>query len=92
MVELWFCKPGVVGSNPTVGFFNFGASRQEYKRPAYKKPAFFHPCKTPTILKTIIYTQRKPGFVFIRIDSLIHCYLVINSRSKSDIVVQLKIC
>ena len=22
-VELWFCKPVVVGSNPTVGFFNF---------------------------------------------------------------------
>ena len=23
MVELWFCKPGVVGSNPTVGFIYF---------------------------------------------------------------------
>lgn len=31
-VELWFCKPGVVGSNPTVGFFRRLALHLCYNR------------------------------------------------------------
>jgi hypothetical protein len=34
MVELWFCKPGVAGSNPAVGFFVFLGCQ---KQPAWEK-------------------------------------------------------
>ena len=61
------------------------------KKPAYKKPAFFTHIKIPAVLKFILYAKGKPGLVLIIIDRLIHCYLVINPRSKSYILGQFKV-